>query len=51
MSRDISAVRFVQELQDKEGGEFRRIDCTDVWLTVHTEQHCSTTAGQCSAPG
>jgi hypothetical protein len=34
MSHDISAVRFGQELQDKEGAEFRRLNFTDVWLKV-----------------
>jgi len=51
MSRDISAVRFGQELQDKERDEFRRLHSTDVWVKVQTQWHCSGTAGQCSAPG
>jgi hypothetical protein len=43
MSRDISAIRFGQELQDKEGAEFRRLNSTDMWAegTVHIERHCS----------
>jgi len=51
MSRDISAERFSQELQDKEGDYFRRLNSIDVWVKVRRERPCSGTAGQFGAPG
>jgi len=50
MSRDISAERLGQELQDK-GDEFRRLNSTEVWVKVGRQRHCGGAAGLSSAPG